>query len=122
MEITLTVSDELADEVTALGDDGLRELLEGGIRESYANGDVDYENVRDVLETLASLPAPESVIQMRPTPKLQSRISALLEKNRSTGLSTAEEREWRGIELAEHLVRLAKANASKRIQDRTSES
>jgi hypothetical protein len=53
---------------------------------------------------------------MRPTAALQTRISALLEKNRTTGLLPEEEREWEQYEYLEHLVRLAKAQAALRLK------
>jgi hypothetical protein len=65
----------------------------------------------DVLETLARLPGPDEVLALRPSHALQARMEALLEKNRTTGLSSAEHQEWQGYQHLEHLVRLAKANA-----------
>ena len=80
----------------------------------------EFDGVADVLETLAGLPAPDEVLALRPSPALQARIEALLEKNRTAGLSPLEQREWQGYEYLEHLVRLAKANAL--AKRRTTES
>ena len=43
-------------------------------------------------------------------------MSALLEKNRTTGLTADEEEEWRRYQYLEHLVRLAKAKAALKLQ------
>ena len=58
------------------------------------------------LEFLARLPTPEEIIALRPSQTLQARISALLEKNRTEGLTLAEEQEWEQYQYLEHLERL----------------
>jgi len=70
----------------------------------------------DVLEAFARLPTPQEVLDLRPSPELQERISALLEKNRDQGLSPEEEREWERYQYLEHLVRLAKAKARSKLR------
>jgi hypothetical protein len=50
--------------------------------------------VADILGMLAGLPTPEAVMALRPSAALQTRMSALLEKNRTEGLFPAEEQEW----------------------------
>jgi hypothetical protein len=67
--------------------------------------------LRDVLEILARLPAPQEVLALRPSAALQERISALLDRQRNGGLSADEEREWEQYKYVEHLVRIAKAKA-----------
>ena len=62
-------------------------------------------------ELLATLPSPEETLALRPSPKLQARMTELLEKNRTSGLTTDEGEEIRHYELAEHLVRMAKGRA-----------
>ena len=54
---------------------------------------------------------------LRPSPRLSARIAELLSKNRDNGLNTPEQREWERYEYLEHLVRLAKANASRRLSE-----
>ena len=61
-----------------------------------------------VLEKLAALSSSEEILALRPTPALQERIDALLEKNRTLGLSPDDHREWDQIEHVEHLVHFAK--------------
>lgn len=46
-----------------------------------------------ILDFLASTPTPEQIIAYQPPEGLQQRLSELLEKNRSGGLSTAEQTE-----------------------------
>lgn len=67
--------------------------------------------VEEVTRFLATLPTPEQIIAFRTSPAVAVRIAHLLEKNRETGLSGDEEREWEMYEYAGHLVRMAKANA-----------
>ena len=71
-----------------------------------------------LLELLAKLPSPEEVLALRASPALQHRVSALLEKNRTVGLSPAEEDEWQRYQYVEHLVQLAKAKAALKLKAR----
>jgi hypothetical protein len=48
---------------------------------------------------------------------VEKRISELLEKNRTAGLLEDEEREWQSYEYAGHLIRMAKANASAKLEN-----
>ncbi len=67
--------------------------------------------VDEVTRFFATLPTPEQILAFRASPAVAVRIAHLLEKNRETGLSEDEEREWEMYEYAGHLVRMAKANA-----------
>ncbi len=67
------------------------------------------------MEILAGLPTPEEVLTLRPSALMQARIELLLEKNRTKGLTEAEEQEWEKYQYLEHLVRLAKAKAHLRL-------
>jgi len=115
MEITLDIPDELASRLRSL-EEQLPQILELGLREYSATTREGFEGVADVLETLASLPTPEEVFSLRPSEKLQTRISELLEKNRTEGLSPSEEREWAQYEFLEHIVRVAKAKAALKVK------
>ncbi len=110
MVIKLQIPDELAANLQT-HENELPKILELGLRELNAEKIPGFEGLAQVLERLADLPAPEEVLALQPSPPLQKRISELLEKNRSTGLSESEEREWEKYEFLEHLVRLAKAKA-----------
>jgi hypothetical protein len=115
MEITLTMSEDLASQLRPV-EAHLPQILELGIREWKARAGAGFTGLADVLETLASLPTPEEVLALRPSPALQERIEELLEKDRSSGLLPEEQREWEHYEYVEHLVRLAKARAALKLQ------
>ncbi len=113
MELTLTIPDELA---TRLGPvtDRLPQILELGLREMETAGG-NFAGLADVLEALARLPSPSEVLALRPSSALQQRIEALLAKNRNGGLSEAEQLEWQQYQYLEHLVRIAKAQATLKL-------
>ncbi len=115
MEITLTVPEELALRVRPFEKE-LPQILELGMQAWNARGESGFSGLTDVLETLASLPAPEEVLALRPSPVLQGRIDELLEKNQGGGLSAEEQRVWEQYRYVEHLVRLAKARAALKLQ------
>ena len=117
MSTTVTIADDLAKKLRPY-EDQLPEILELGIREWCARGEDGYNGVRDVLESLAALPTPEEVLALRPSSVLQQRLDALLEKNQASGFSPEDQREWDQYKFLEHLVRLAKTNASRRVRDR----
>lgn len=115
MEITLNVPDELATRMRPF-EDQLPRILELGLREWHAAAQPGFEGAAEVLEALAGLPTPEEILALRPSPAMQARIDALLEKNRSEGLNPAEKQEWEKYEYLEHLVRMAKAKAHSKLQ------
>jgi hypothetical protein len=115
MEITLDIPDELVSRLRPL-EDQLPKILELGLRELSAAAQPGFEGVATVIEVLAGLPTPEQILALRPSETLQSRISALLEKNRTEGLSPAEEQEWTQYEYLEHIVRMAKAKAALKLK------
>jgi len=110
MEITINVPDELATRLRPVETQLLR-ILELGLRELNAVAQAGFKGAAEVLETLAGLPTPEEVLALRPSEALQTRLGALLEKNRHENLSPAEEQEWEQYQYLEHLVRVAKAKA-----------
>jgi hypothetical protein len=114
MELTLTIPDELAVRVNAMSD-RLPTILELGLRELDASA-AEFASLADVLETLARLPSPSEVLALRPSIALQERIETLLAKNRGGGLSEAERVEWQQYQFVEHLVRIAKAQATLRLE------
>ena len=65
---------------------------------------------------VANLPGPEEVLALRPSPALQERISFLLNKRRTSQLSPNEERDWEHCQYVEHLVRVAKAQATLKLR------
>ncbi len=113
MELTVTIPEDLATRLRPVKD-RLPQILELGLRELHSSPP-SYEGLTDVLEALARLPSPEEVLALRPSPALQSRVEELLDKNRSTGLSTDERREWEQYQYVEHLVRMAKGRAALKL-------
>jgi len=80
-------------------------------------GETDsFAELDNIIDFLQSAPAPEAIIALRTSKALQARISALLEKNRSQGLTDGEEAWWKKFEYVEHLVRIAKAKAFAQLQ------
>jgi hypothetical protein len=112
--LTVEVPDELADRLRPLTTE-LPRILELGLRQLEAEPQGGYETSADVFELLAQLPSPEEILSLRPSPKAQSRIRHLLSKRHEGTLRPAEEREWRHYEYVEHLVRMAKATARRRL-------
>ena len=117
MQVTVTIPDELASRIQPF-EEQLPRILELGLRHWDGNQQSEFEGLRDILETLARLPAPEEILALRPSGALQARINTLLEKNRTTGLLPEETREWEQYEYLEHLLRLAKANAALKLKTR----
>jgi hypothetical protein len=112
--ITLTVPDEIADELRRQ-EDRVPELLQRVMRELSAEGQSGFDGAAEVFEFLVGLPSPEEVLDLRPSERLDQRVRELLEKNRSEGLTRSEEEEWERYEFLEHLVRLAKASALRKL-------
>ena len=117
MQVTLTIPDELASRLRPL-EDQLPRILELGLRQWNGNRQAEFEGIRDILETLARLPAPDEILALRPSANLQTRINTLLEKNRTTDLLPDERREWEQYEYLEHIVRIAKARAALKLKTR----
>jgi hypothetical protein len=116
MPITVTIADDLARQLQPYAAQ-FPEILELGIREWRARGEAGFNGAGDVLEMLAALPSPEEVLALRPTARFQDRLDGLLEKSRTTGFSADEQREWDQYSFLEHIVRLAKINASRKLKD-----
>ncbi|MBL7041062.1 MAG: hypothetical protein ISR77_20675 [Pirellulaceae bacterium] len=118
MKVTLTVPDNLASELQLQSMDAeeLAQIFERALRRGNGAQPVEFEGLTDVLEALAELPTPEEVLALRPSQELQQRINALLEKNRTAGLSSEEEDWWEQYQYIEHLVRIAKAKAATKLK------
>lgn len=110
MLVTLDIPEELAVRLSPL-EHQVTQILELGLRELNASTQTGFKGAAEVLEFLATLPTPEEIIALRPSPMLQARITALLEKNRTEGLTPDEEQAWEQYQYLEHLVRMAKARA-----------
>lgn len=67
---------------------------------------------QEVLDFLIKRPTPEEIIAFKVSPIAQTRLSELLEKNRSATLSPMELAELDVYEQLEHMMILLKARAS----------
>ena len=110
MQISLDIPDELALRLNPLQDQ-LPQILEMGLREWNADAQSGFSGLAEVLEFLATLPAPEEILALKPSATLQQSIQEMLEKSKTVGLTVEEERSWQQYEYVEHLVRIAKAKA-----------
>ncbi len=113
--VTFNIPYELATRLHSL-EGQLPRILELGLREFDAVEQSGFEGAAEILEFLANLPTPEEIVVLHPSETLQARIDELLEKNRTTGLTTDEEREWEQYQYLEHLVRIAKAKAYAKLK------
>ena len=69
----------------------------------------------EVIDFITSCPSPELIVSFKPSVAMQNRLEALLEKNRANGLTEGEKTEMEQFLLIEHLMRIAKAKARKKI-------
>jgi hypothetical protein len=119
VQIVLNVPDDLGKKLQQLGD-RLPELLDRALDEFTTEPDASPDRVSQdelqILDILASQPNPDRVLAIRPTAKLQSRMSELLDRRKAGELSQSEEAELDRYLLIEHWVRLAKAHAYKQLQ------
>ncbi len=114
VEITIQVSDTLG-ELLQQVQDRLPEVLERGLREVLADTAGATQDERTIIEVLASQPAPEQILALRPSAELQARASELLSRSKLGTLSPEEKAELDRYLLLEHLVRMAKAHACRRL-------
>jgi hypothetical protein len=65
----------------------------------------------EVINFIATGTTPEKVIAFRPSTQMQSRVSALMLKEKMGQLTTEEKAELDNYMVIEHLMRMAKAKA-----------
>jgi len=109
--VTLTLPEDMADRI---GDLAARipRTFEAALRSVLRADAPTVDSVDEVTQFLATLPSPDEILAYRASPAVEKRIAELLEKNRTSGLTEDEEREWQAHEYAGHLIRTAKANAA----------
>jgi len=129
--ITLSLPDDLASQIRAQQQQ-LPRILELGLRELNAGGqsgltappmfwNVWRESAQTAVETqlLAALPAPEEILNLRPSPRLSARVAEMIEKSRAGEMTSLDEQDWERYEYLEHLVRMAKAAAQLKLAPST---
>lgn len=68
-----------------------------------------------VIDVLSDFPTPETVMQLRTNEAEESRLEELSAKNEAGILSFEEKIELEHYRVAEHMVRMAKARAYRRL-------
>jgi hypothetical protein len=112
--ITVSLPDDLAAQLRTQQQQ-LPRILEMGLRELNASGQSGFDGAADVLELLAALPTPEEILKLRPTPRLSARVAEMVEKSRNGEMTPLDEEDWQRYEYLEHLVRVAKAAAQRKL-------
>jgi hypothetical protein len=110
VDITIRVPDDLGQQLERYRD-RLPELLERGLRDVQVEDSASVSAATDIIAVLTSQPTPEQVLALGPSDAMQERVSELLRRSKTDGLSRAEESELDRYLYLEHLVRLAKARA-----------
>jgi hypothetical protein len=111
-QITIEVPDSLAEQLAPVRD-RLPEVLARWLNEPSP---LPQEVFRYLLDFLVSNPSPEAVLNFKPTPEMQERISELLEKNRSGELTPAESTEMNEYVRSDSFISLLKARAFKDLK------
>lgn len=112
--LTIEVPDELATRLQSM-QNRLPEILERGMRDVLVEQSNQHQDETEIIAILASSPSPEQVLDIHPSPTMQKRASELLEYNKQRALTTQEMAELEKYALLEHLVRMAKAHAYKKL-------
>ena len=109
VQMTIAVPDNLAERLMSARD-RLPEILELGLRQLTT-----IQGYGEVIEFLASGPTPQALVEYHPSPKVQERVSELLEKNRANSLTTLEQSELAQYESLDLFMTLVKARARQRL-------
>ncbi|AFZ01544.1 hypothetical protein [Calothrix sp. PCC 6303] len=121
-ELTIQISDELAQRLEPLQNrlpELLWQLLDVANSSTTSQPIVQTRTTdipavyQEVLDFLIKRPTPEEIIAFKVSVQGQSRLSELLEKNRSATLSSIELAELDVYEQLEHMMILLKARAFK---------
>jgi hypothetical protein len=102
--ITLAVPDDLADQLAQIRD-RLPELLALSLLQPAMPAHI----YREILAFIAGNPTPDQIAAFGPTPEMQQRLQTLLERERASTLTAAEESELAEFEQIEHLMVMIKA-------------
>lgn len=115
MKVTLEVPERVGREMQSLGAD-LSAAIRLGLETWHSYPTATHRELAIAVQQLTMATSPEQVLALRPTPKLARRVRRLLEKNRETSLSLAENEEMDAYLRVEHLVRLAKGTAALQLK------
>lgn len=112
-QFTIQVSDELGEALEAYRD-RIPEILARGLAAVQMSEQPAYQDANALLDVLAQGPDPRVVLNLKASPALQERVSALLERSKTGEISREEAIELERYLTVEHLVRLAKGHAYRR--------
>ena len=79
---------------------------------------VEYNSVYDELAYFLASLSPRRVMAYKASPKAQIRVNELVEKNKTIGLTIEENAEMERYMTVEHIVRVAKAKALQKLNDK----
>ena len=79
---------------------------------------LEYNSVYDELAHFLASLSPRRVLAYKASPKAQTRVNDLLAKSNTVGLTHEENAEMERYMTVEHIVRLAKAKALQRINNK----
>ena len=79
---------------------------------------LEYHSVYDELAHFLASLSPRRVLAYKASAKAQTRVNDLLDKNNTVGLTPEENAEMERYMTVEHIVRLAKAKALQRLNQK----
>jgi len=115
--ITLEVPEELAARLAPLRDQLPRllsmalDLFPAELPLAASTPEAVHPAFREMIDFLASGPAPEQIVAFKISPSVQARLEELLDKNREDGLTDDEAAELDVYEQVNHVLLLLKARA-----------
>ncbi len=115
MQVTIDIPESLAERLKPHAA-RLPEILERGLLEVQSEAVSPFHGEADIIYLLASQPDPKTILAIRPSSELQSRMSELLAAKKQRDLSQDEQTELERYFWLEHLVRLAKGNTYRQLK------
>jgi hypothetical protein len=76
---------------------------------------VTYRPIDEVINFITSFPKPEDVLAYKAPDSIQNRVEDLVYKKKTTFLNDDEVEELNKFLLLEHMVRMAKKNAKRKL-------
>lgn len=117
MQVTLDLPEELWGAISGL-EAQIPQVLLLGLQELRSRPQEGFHGFAEVFEFLAGLPTPEEVLALRPSVSFQTQLDLLSAKYKAESLTAEEMLFWRQYEYLEHVVRMAKARAYLKLQER----
>ena len=117
-QVMVGVPDDLAERMKPF-ESVMPDIIETGIAFWPGRTETVYGELNDIMKTLGNQPTAEEIMSLRASPKFEERINELLEKNRQSGLTVEEQKEWEHFEYVEHLVRMVKIAAAKKLKEQS---